>query len=185
MKVLFGGLRYETCKAAELFFQNCVEGSQIDIVTFEGSFIAEKKSDFAASRVTALPKGKKAALEWLYNELSTGGYDLFFSAGFPYVLTPEFFRLPVRFLNSHPHLLPEWPGYDVIRRSFQVGETAYGVTVHHMNEEVDAGETIVKRKVDIETADIGLIYKVLFGLVEPAATYEALSALRKSGFFNG
>ncbi|HEY3190860.1 MAG TPA: phosphoribosylglycinamide formyltransferase, partial [Solirubrobacteraceae bacterium] len=49
---------------------------------------------------------------------------------------------PDRILNVHPSLLPAFPGRDAIRRAWDHGVRATGVTVHVVNGEVDAGPIV-------------------------------------------
>lgn len=48
--------------------------------------------------------------------------------------------------NYHPHPLPEYKGYDAYAKAIAERIEKYGVTLHHMAQEVDAGKIIqVKR----------------------------------------
>lgn len=49
-------------------------------------------------------------------------------------------------LNVHPSLLPAYQGLKSIERAYQQGSDI-GVTVHHVNAEVDSGEIVLQKKV--------------------------------------
>lgn len=58
-----------------------------------------------------------------------------------------------RVLNIHPALLPEFRGLNAIRRAWEAKVPFTGVTVHFVNEEMDAGPVIVQEKVEINPGE--------------------------------
>lgn len=50
-------------------------------------------------------------------------------------------------VNVHPSLLPRYRGPDPVFRLLERGETATGVTVHRVADEIDAGEILAQREV--------------------------------------
>ncbi|MDO8554016.1 MAG: phosphoribosylglycinamide formyltransferase [Candidatus Micrarchaeota archaeon] len=54
-----------------------------------------------------------------------------------------------RIINIHPSLLPKYPGVDAQKQAFEAGEKISGLTIHFVNEELDAGPIIYQEKVDI------------------------------------
>lgn len=78
--------------------------------------------------------------------------DWIFLAGYMRVLSPEFLRhfydekLGVnRIVNIHPSLLPAFPGMDSYLQAFNAGVKISGVTLHFVDEGVDAGPIILQR----------------------------------------
>jgi phosphoribosylglycinamide formyltransferase-1 len=66
--------------------------------------------------------------------------DLVALAGFMRLLSENFVRSRGgKILNVHPSLLPAWPGTDSIRRSWEAGETRFGVSVHLVDAGMDTG----------------------------------------------
>lgn len=84
----------------------------------------------------------------LSKELSQAGVQGLILAGFMRIVPGEFLKAWKEtggvILNLHPSLLPDHPGLDSIRRSFDSGGPM-GVTVHHVVAEVDAGPIIAQR----------------------------------------
>ncbi len=78
-------------------------------------------------------------------------YDvgLVVGAGYMRVLTPVFLDRFPAVLNVHPSLLPEFRGLDAVKRALEAGTKRTGVTVHFMDEEVDAGPVISQEEVPI------------------------------------
>jgi len=62
-------------------------------------------------------------------------------------------------INYHPSLLPKYRGGSAINWAIIHGEKETGVTVHYINERVDAGDIILQEKVAIEQQDsVGSVY---------------------------
>jgi len=79
-------------------------------------------------------------------------------AGFMRILSPSFVKAyPSRILNIHPSFLPDFPGTHAIRDAFEnkvkLSKTGTGVTVHFVNEAVDAGTPILQERVSIKEDD--------------------------------
>lgn len=184
MKILFAGVRWESCEVLGILAKNC--HLFMDIITFKGSFIEKNIScanDYADKKLI-LPLGKVSALGALYRMLMEGNYDLCLSVGFPYILPKEFFGLETVFVNSHPHLLPEYRGNNAIRKSFERGESRYGVTLHKMTESADDGEIIMKKEVYIPPVNLKDIYNVLFAFIEPSVIAEAFPRICNPACFS-
>jgi phosphoribosylglycinamide formyltransferase-1 len=87
-------------------------------------------------------------------ELKKRGVELVCLAGYMRLLSPSFIRaFPDRIINIHPSLLPAYPGLDVHERVLAAGEKTSGCTVHFVNEDLDAGEIILQRVVDVRAGD--------------------------------
>ena len=80
------------------------------------------------------------------------GPDLVVLAGFMRVLAPVVVRR-FRIVNTHPAMLPSFPGAHAIRDALAAGATSTGVTVHWVDEGVDTGPVIAQAAVPIEPGD--------------------------------
>ena len=80
-------------------------------------------------------KGDRGAWDsQLFNQVDQYQPDLVISAGFMRILSAEFVStFPT--INSHPALLPDFPGAHAVRDALAAGVTVTGTTVHW----VDAG----------------------------------------------
>jgi len=75
-------------------------------------------------------------------------------AGFMRVLTAHFIdRFPLRIVNTHPSLLPAFPGIDAPAQAIAHGAKLAGVTVHFVDASVDGGPIIAQAAVPIEDGD--------------------------------
>lgn len=78
--------------------------------------------------------------------------DLVVLAGFMRVLAPAVVHR-FRIVNTHPALLPEFPGAHAVRDALAAGVGVTGVTVHWVDEGVDTGPVIAQVKVPVEPGD--------------------------------
>jgi phosphoribosylglycinamide formyltransferase 1 len=74
------------------------------------------------------------------------------SAGFMKILGPAVLgRFTV--VNTHPALLPAFPGAHAVRDALAAGVTVTGSTVHHVDAGVDTGPVIAQREVPVLPGD--------------------------------
>lgn len=80
--------------------------------------------------------------------------DLVAIAGFGTVLSPPFVdAYEGRVLNTHPSLLPAFPGWKAVEAALEAGAEVTGCTVHVVTAEVDAGPVLAQETVPIEPGD--------------------------------
>jgi phosphoribosylglycinamide formyltransferase 1 len=78
--------------------------------------------------------------------------DLVVLAGFMRVLAPSVVTR-FRMVNTHPSLLPAFPGAHAIRDALAAGVDTTGVTVHWVDEGVDTGPAIAQVRVPVLAGD--------------------------------
>lgn len=78
--------------------------------------------------------------------------DLVVSAGFMRILAPQFVQT-FRVINSHPALLPLFPGAHAVRDALAAGATETGTTIHWVDEGVDTGAIIAQERIDVSLTD--------------------------------
>ncbi len=75
-------------------------------------------------------------------------------AGYRRVLSARFVRnWKGRMLNSHPSLLPSFPGFNATQQALEYGVRIAGCTVHFVEEWVDAGAIILQHAVEVLDSD--------------------------------
>ena len=80
--------------------------------------------------------------------------DLVVLAGFMRILPPEFVAaLTPNLINTHPSLLPAFPGAHAVRDALAAGATATGVTIHVVDEGVDTGPRLKQAEVAVLPGD--------------------------------
>ena len=78
--------------------------------------------------------------------------DLVVSAGFMRILS-ERITSRFRIINSHPALLPLFPGAHAVRDALAAGATETGTTIHWVDAGVDTGQVIAQERVEILAGD--------------------------------
>ncbi len=75
-------------------------------------------------------------------------------AGFMRMLTTHFLeQFPLRILNTHPSLLPAFPGIDAPAQAIAYGVKTSGVTIHFVDATLDGGPIIAQAAVPVEPGD--------------------------------
>ncbi|CAM4106302.1 phosphoribosylglycinamide formyltransferase [Kibdelosporangium persicum] len=80
--------------------------------------------------------------------------DLVVSAGFMKILGSAFLtRFAGRVINTHPALLPAFPGAHAVEEAIEYGVTVTGCTVHLVDTGVDTGPILTQEAVPVEPGD--------------------------------
>jgi len=80
--------------------------------------------------------------------------ELVAMAGFGTVFArPLFDAFPSRILNTHPALLPAFPGWHAVEEALGAGAAVTGCTVHLATEETDAGPVLAQEEVPVLAQD--------------------------------
>lgn len=120
---------------------------------------------------------EKLKSEEFLSELRSIGADLFIVIAFR-MLPREVWQMPrLGTFNLHASLLPKYRGAAPINRAVMNGDTETGVTTFFLKHEIDTGDMIMQRKIDILPEDnVGDVHDKLMylgaGMVEE--TVEAI-----------
>ncbi len=88
------------------------------------------------------------------DELARHEPDLVVCAGFMKVLGPAVIgRFGGRIVNTHPALLPAFPGAHAVPEALAYGVKVTGTTVHFVDEGVDTGPVIAQEAVAVRAGD--------------------------------
>ncbi len=92
--------------------------------------------------------------EVLYDNVMHFNPDLVVLAGFMKILPAGFVgALSPNLINTHPSLLPAFPGAHAVRDALAAGAKVTGVTIHVVDEGVDTGPHIAQREVEVLSDD--------------------------------
>lgn len=91
----------------------------------------------------------------LLDKLGEIDFDCICLAGFMRVLSPYFLsKLNTKtIVNMHPSLLPRHKGLHVHEKVLAAGDKKSGCSVHYVTEDLDSGEIIVQKEVDVMPDD--------------------------------
>lgn len=95
-------------------------------------------------------ESREAWAEMLLENVNYFEPDLTVLAGFMKVLPPNFVQaLSPKLINTHPSLLPLFPGAHAVRDALAAGSTETGVTIHIVDEGVDTGPQLAQERLAI------------------------------------
>lgn len=103
------------------------------------------------------PKTSSSRIEWdqaLAERLVDYQPDWVVSAGFMRILGPQVLRkFPNRIVNTHPSLLPSFPGAHAVSDALAHGVKVTGCTIHLVDSGVDTGPILAQAAVPILPED--------------------------------
>lgn len=108
--------------------------------------------------------------------------DLIVSAGFMKILGPQFLsRFPGRVINTHPALLPAFPGAHAVPDALAYGVKVTGCTVHVVDSGVDTGPILAQQAVEVLDTDDEETLHERIKVVERRLLVDVLAALSTRG----
>lgn len=109
--------------------------------------------------------------------------DLVVSAGFMKILGPAFLaRFAGRCLNTHPALLPSFPGAHGVRDALAYGVRVTGCTVHLVDAGVDTGPIVAQAAVTVAADDDEGSLHERIKTVERDLLTEVVGRMAREGF---
>jgi phosphoribosylaminoimidazolecarboxamide formyltransferase/IMP cyclohydrolase len=100
------------------------------------------------------PTARASADATLAKTLTAAAIDVVVLAGYMRIVGPEVLAaFPGRILNTHPALLPAFPGGHAVRDALARGAKVTGCTVHIVDETLDGGPIVAQEPVAIQAAD--------------------------------
>jgi phosphoribosylglycinamide formyltransferase 1 len=129
-------------------------------------------------------KGGRAAWDAaLADAVSAHQPDLVISAGFMKIVGKEFLnRFGGRFINTHPALLPSFPGAHGVRDALAYGAKVTGCTVHFVDDGVDTGPIIAQGVVEIRDEDDETALHERIKEVERRLLVDVVGRLARDGY---
>lgn len=108
--------------------------------------------------------------------------DWVVSAGFMRILSAGFLeRFPNRVVNTHPALLPSFPGAHAVPDALAYGVKVTGSTIHLVDAGVDTGPIIAQRAVPVHADDDEASLHERIKEVERDLLVDVVSALAQRG----
>lgn len=108
--------------------------------------------------------------------------DLVVSAGFMKILGPQFLsRFLGRVVNTHPALLPAFPGAHAVAETLEYGVKVTGCTVHLVDAGTDTGPILAQQPVPVLDDDDEATLHERIKIVERRLLVDVLEALATRG----
>lgn len=109
--------------------------------------------------------------------------DLVVSAGFMKILGRAFLgRFGDRVVNTHPALLPSFPGAHGVRDALAYGAKVTGCTVHFVDDGVDTGPIIAQGVVEVRDEDDESALHERIKEVERSLLVDVVGRLARNGY---
>ena len=114
-------------------------------------------------------------LETFLKELHKKNISIICLAGYMRILNKKFLnRFNKKIINLHPSLLPKYKGLNTFKRVLKNKEKLTGCTVHYVDNKLDSGKIILKRKVSIKPSDTEETLKARVQTAEHRAYSESI-----------
>jgi len=167
MKSIFLGERLEVLRVLREY------SKVVAVVTSKKSFITKYESKLKLIHYDHLRK------EQIFKIIQNNNVNLIVSSGFKWLIPKNYLSKKKIIINSHPGVLPEQKGRNSIKENFIKKKQVYGITIHHIDENMDQGKIInaIRRKFN-PNCSLKSIYKRLFKLDEPILLRAVLKQLQ-------
>ncbi|WP_342319288.1 phosphoribosylglycinamide formyltransferase [Corynebacterium mayonis] len=112
--------------------------------------LARAESAGVDTKVVSLGEDRSTWNIRMRETVAAAAPDVVVSAGFMKILGREFLdRFEGKLINTHPALLPAFPGAHAVRDALAYGVKVTGTTVHFIDEGVDTGKIIAQKAVTV------------------------------------
>lgn len=157
MKIIFVGSRREVLKKI------------IDLdLKLVDSFVIEKSFAEKLLKENKIPYKliNKNNKDNIFTKIKEIDFDILVSNGCPFIIpVREIKKENQLFINIHPSLLPFYKGRHPINGVLLNNEKFTGVTCHFMDDNIDAGDIVFQKKIDLsDDIDIDLLYQICFNI---------------------
>lgn len=118
----------------------------------DATVLDRAKSAGVPSQVIAMTAQRSEWDQQIFSAIIDLKPDLVVSAGFMRILSAECVS-QFKIVNSHPALLPLFPGAHAVRDALAAGAAKTGTTIHWVDSGIDTGEIIAQEEVEITALD--------------------------------
>lgn len=136
------------------------EGIPVAVVVADRPCVALERAERAGVPAVLLERtdfgpafDRDAYSAGLVDTLRAHDVDIVAIAGFGTVVPGAAAAFSGRMLNTHPSLLPAFPGWKAVEEALRAGVKVTGCTVHVVTEEVDAGPILAQEAVPVLPGD--------------------------------
>ena len=145
-----GTLAHSILEAGKL---GLIEADMVGLISDRDSKVLDVARSFGVPEHLIKLSGDRNT--WNTNMLETTQLlkpDLVVSVGFMRILNQEYIET-FRVINTHPSLLPKYPGAHAVRDTLAAGEIESGATVHIVDAGLDTGPVLTQVAVSVEPDD--------------------------------
>lgn len=152
--ILISGRGSTMLKLAQAMQQGKINGKICTIISNKSNavgIIKAQKLNLPAKAIDKKSFAKRSDFEQeLLKELQKVNPDLIVLAGFMHILGREIIsHYYGKLINIHPSLLPKHPGLHAHRKVIEAGDKLHGLTIHYVNDQLDAGPVILQKAIKV------------------------------------
>lgn len=140
----------------QAILDNQDDNYRVNLVVADKQCPALERAEGAGVPTTIVPMLPDRS-EWnrqLAAAVGSADCDVVVSAGFMRILGSEFLAVfEGRTINTHPSLLPAFPGANAVGDALAYGVKVTGCTVHYVDEGMDTGKIIAQRAVTVREGE--------------------------------
>lgn len=145
-----GTLAHSILEAAKL---GLIEADIVALISDKDSKVLDVARSFGvAEHLIELTDDREAWNQKIYERTERVKPDLVVSVGFMRVLSANYVET-FRVINTHPSLLPQFPGAHAVRDALASGVHESGATIHMVDAGLDSGAVLRQTIVPIEPGD--------------------------------
>lgn len=157
-----GGTNLQKLLEAEKSGGNPHGRTELVVSSVAGAYALERAASFGVKTAVVEPTQKGLDKQFnakLLNILQENNIDLVVLAGFLAFLDESVIKAyPNRIINVHPSLIPAFCGegfygLKVHKAALKRGVKLTGATVHLVNEEIDGGQILLQKAVEVQNGD--------------------------------
>jgi phosphoribosylglycinamide formyltransferase-1 len=166
---------------AQAIFEADLELEIVQVISDKDAQVLDR-AELAGIPTTYLPfeTDRKSWDSKLFTLVEGFKPDLVVSVGFMRILAANFVaRFPT--INTHPALLPNFPGAHAVRDALAAGVKTTGATVHWVDEGVDTGKVIASIEVPVLAGDDAASLHERIKIVERKLIVQTLAEFISNG----
>lgn len=178
MRYVFAGDRQISCNILRFLINKGFHPEALLVTNGSNSTHSEELIQISGLDESLIFKGKDVIKNsYFLNLLRNLNLDYIIGIHYPYIIRKELLEIPkIGFLNLHPAYLPYNKGWNTPSWAI-LDKTIYGATLHFMSEELDMGDIIHQKEIQISSIDTAnSLYKKTLKL-EEEVFYEAFDSL--------
>lgn len=149
MKYAFAGDRIISCNILNFLITKGYKPSALFVSDGKSASHAEELIHLSELEDSQIFRGNAFKNPTIVNRLRKLNLDYVFGIHFPYIVPKEVIEIPnIGFLNLHPSYLPYNKGWHTPSWAI-LDKKTYGATLHFMAEELDEGDIIHQKKIEV------------------------------------
>ena len=146
----------------EAIAQACADGrldAEVALMVCDKSSanVVHRAERFGVESFVFSPKDYSSKAEYegeIVRRMDAAGIDLVCLAGYMRIISDVLLSsYEGRIINIHPSLLPAFRGARAVEQAVEYGVKVYGITIHYVNSDLDAGHIIAQKAFEYDGND--------------------------------